>query len=87
MYNVSTRRKRLFLLVSILAVMLGGFNFPNRTAQADPGAGYSCPAPSGCGNFGCNANGQGVQKCSLYNLEGSTTCSGSIDCEKTPEEE
>jgi hypothetical protein len=44
------------------------------------GGAYTCPTVAGCGNWGCYANSQGVQTCALYNLEGSTHCTGTRTC-------
>jgi hypothetical protein len=74
------------ILVSMLVGAPGAFNpstFADEGMVLEAGS-YSCPTVTGCGNWGCHSNGQGGKDCVLYNLQGSTHCTGSRECDLNP---
>jgi hypothetical protein len=85
MTKLINRHARLFLLASIVFAMVGAFTFSNRTVRGEEGGVWTCKEPTGCGNFGCYRNNAGVMVCTLYNLQGSTHCSGTVNCDPPPQ--
>ena len=84
MTKLINRHARLFLLASIVFAMVGAFTFSNQIARGEEEAKWTCKEPAGCGNFGCYRNNSNVMVCALYNMEGSTHCSGTINCDPPP---
>lgn len=91
MIKLFCKRAPLFLLSAMLtAATLGVFDSPATLAQGGggefeiEGGGYTCLSPDHCGDWGCHANNQGVQTCSLYNIPPRTDCPSSLTCSKNP---
>jgi hypothetical protein len=71
----------LLLLGAMFAALNSSGTFTKLAfAQNYGGGGGSCPAPSGCGNWGCHVDGTGHNVCTLYNIPPSTNCSGTRTC-------
>jgi hypothetical protein len=72
------------LTLLLLGAMVGALNnsgtFTQLAFAQNYGGSGSCPAPAGCGNFGCHYDGTGHNVCSLYNIPPATWCSGTRTC-------
>lgn len=89
MIGLNRRRVFFLILASMLVSVLGAFNpstFADEGTVLESGGSYSCPAPAGCGNWGCHAKSvsDSTQVCHLYNLAGSTGCTGTRTCDAAP---
>jgi hypothetical protein len=75
------------LALLLLGAMLGALNSSGTFtklayAQNYGGGSGNCPAPQGCGNFGCHYNGTNQNVCSLYKLDPNSgyTCPTQLTC-------
>jgi hypothetical protein len=88
MIKLIRRQALLLILASMLIATLGAFN-SSTFAEGEiviEGGSYSCPAPAGCGNWGCHAKSiaDPTQVCSLYKITGPNDCTGSVTCDLVP---